>query len=180
MPIMNGYAFLSRIKADDACSLIPVVVTTQSSSEEDEVEALAHGATDFVSKPYRPGNHPTPDRRPDSFAETAAIVNQLRYDQLTGAYSKEYFYQQVKDTFVEAPEKEYDIVCLNVENFKLVNDVFGTQAGDCLLKGIVKICKEFAGGKGICGRIGAGSICLHDRARLQLYERFICEYHLQD
>ncbi|MFQ7103885.1 MAG: EAL domain-containing protein [Neglectibacter timonensis] len=155
MPIMNGYAFLSRIKADDACSLIPVVVTTQSSSEEDEVEALAHGATDFVSKPYRPEIIRHRIAGLIHLRETAAIVNQLRYDQLTGAYSKEYFYQQVKDTFVEAPEKEYDIVCSNVENFKLVNDVFGTQAGDCLLKGIVKICKEFAGGKGICGRIGA-------------------------
>ena len=91
MPIMNGYAFLSRIKADDACSLIPVVVTTQSSSEEDEVEALAHGATDFVSKPYRPEIIRHRIAGLIHLRETAAIVNQLRYDQLTGAYSKENF-----------------------------------------------------------------------------------------
>ncbi|RHR25804.1 EAL domain-containing protein [Clostridium sp. AF19-22AC] len=155
MPVMNGYDFLSRIKEDNASSLIPVVVTTQSSREEDEVEALSHGATDFVSKPYRPEIIRHRVAGLIRLRETAAMINQLRYDRLTGAYSKEYFYQRVKDTLAESPEKEYDLVCSNVENFKLVNDVFGVAAGDCLLKGIVKICREFVGEKGICGRIGA-------------------------
>ena len=54
MPVMDGFTFLDRIKADDRLSLIPVIIMTQSDSEADEVAALAHGATDFVPKPYRP------------------------------------------------------------------------------------------------------------------------------
>lgn len=54
MPVMDGYTFLERIKKDAELSLIPVVVMTQSGSEEDEMSALEHGATDFVPKPYRP------------------------------------------------------------------------------------------------------------------------------
>ena len=48
MPVMDGYTFLDRIKEDPELSLIPVIVMTQSDSEEDEVSALEHGATDFV------------------------------------------------------------------------------------------------------------------------------------
>ena len=54
MPVMNGYDFLDRIRSDKELSLIPVIVMTQSDKEDDEVAALAHGATDFVPKPYRP------------------------------------------------------------------------------------------------------------------------------
>lgn len=53
MPVMDGYTFLDIIKKDPRLSLIPVIITTQSSSEDDEVAALAHGANDFVPKPYR-------------------------------------------------------------------------------------------------------------------------------
>ena len=54
MPVMDGYTFLERAKADAELALIPVIVTTQNDSEEDEIAALEHGATDFAPKPYRP------------------------------------------------------------------------------------------------------------------------------
>ena len=54
MPVMDGYTFLSIVKADPAYSSIPVIVTTQSDGESDEVAALSHGAADFVAKPYKP------------------------------------------------------------------------------------------------------------------------------
>ena len=53
MPVMDGYTFLHHVKENPEWALIPVIVTTQGDSEEDEVAALAHGATDFVPKPYR-------------------------------------------------------------------------------------------------------------------------------
>ena len=51
MPVMDGYAFLDTIKAETEFSMIPVIVTTQGQSEEEELTALKHGATDFVPKP---------------------------------------------------------------------------------------------------------------------------------
>ncbi|MGN1249339.1 MAG: PleD family two-component system response regulator, partial [Candidatus Spyradocola sp.] len=51
MPVMDGNTFLDCVKEDAELSLIPVIVTTQSESELDEVAALSRGATDFVPKP---------------------------------------------------------------------------------------------------------------------------------
>ena len=117
MPVMDGYAFLSRVKADAELALIPVVVTTQGSSEADEVAALSYSAADFVSKPYRPEIILHRVANIINLRETAAMVNELQYDRLTGLFSKEYFYRCVRDQLDAAPGKMYDIICSNIENF---------------------------------------------------------------
>ena len=57
MPVMDGYTFLAHVKADQAYSSIPVIVTTQSDGESDEVAALSHGAADFVAKALPSADH---------------------------------------------------------------------------------------------------------------------------
>ena len=164
MPVMDGFAFLKRIKADEALALIPVIVMTQSDNEADEVAALAHGATDFVPKPYRPQVILHRVASIINLRETAAIVNQFQYDRLTGLYSKEFFYQKVRDRLREDPEGAYSIVCSNVENFKLYNDTFGVAAGDRLLREIADIMRQMLGGRSVCGRFsGDRFMCLQER-----------------
>ena len=134
MPVMDGFTFLDRIKADDRLSLIPVIIMTQSDSEADEVAALAHGATDFVPKPYRPQVILHRVASIIKLRETAAMVNLFQYDRLTGLFSREFFYKKVRERLREDPEGEYSIVCSNIVNFKLYNDSFGVEEGDRLLR----------------------------------------------
>ena len=129
MPVMDGFAFLDQLKPDPDLGLIPVIVMTQNDSQDDEVAALAHGATDFVPKPYRPQVILHRIASIINLRETAAMVNQFQFDQLTGLYSREFFYRKVREALDENPDREYIIVCSNIENFKLYNDVFGTDAG---------------------------------------------------
>ena len=166
MPVMNGLTFLDRIKEDEKLSLIPVIVMTQNEGEVDEVTALAHGATDFVPKPYRPQVILHRVASIINLRETAAMVNLFRYDKLTGLYSKEFFFQQVRRRLQENPDKEYCIVCSNIENFKLYNDAFGAAAGDRMLKAIADIMREVIGVSGICGRFAADRfLCLQEIER---------------
>ena len=166
MPVMDGYSFLERVKSDAELSVIPVIVMTQSDSEDDEVSALAHGATDFVPKPYRPQVILHRVASIIKLRETASIVNQLKYDRLTGLYSKEFFYQKVRDRLLKEPEKEFSIISSDVENFKLYNDIFGVQAGDKLLQEIAMFIREGSGKNAICGRFGSDRfLCLQERER---------------
>ena len=155
MPVMDGYPFLDRVKADTELALIPVIVMTQGDSEDDEVSALAHGATDFVPKPYRPRVILHRVASIINLRETAALVNQFQYDWLTGLYSKEFFYRKVRERLDQDYEREYTIVCTNIENFKLYNDAFGREAGDRLLKESAANMKSLLGSHSICGRYGA-------------------------
>ena len=166
MPVMDGYTFLDRMREQDELALIPVIVMTQSDSEEDEVSALAHGATDFVPKPYRPQVILHRIASIIKLRETATIVNLLQYDRLTGLYSKELFFQKVRERLQKEPEKEYTIISTNIENFKLYNDNFGILAGDALLKEIARLFREGSGENAICGRFsGDRFLCLQESAR---------------
>lgn len=174
MPVMDGYTFLSHIKTDQAYSSIPVIVTTQSDGESDEVAALSHGAADFVAKPYKPQIILHRVASIINLRETAAMINLIQYDRLTGLYSKEFFYQRVKDILVQHPEKDYDIICSDIENFKLVNDIFGMPAGNRLLRGVAELYESKVGDKGICGRFNADQFaCLLERRSNYTDEMFI-------
>ena len=164
MPVMDGYSFLDRVKADDELALIPVIVMTQSDREADEVAALAHGATDFVPKPYRPRVILHRIASIINLRENAAIVNLLQNDRLTGLYTREFFYRKVREQLQKEPDKEYCIICTNVENFKLYNDNFGILAGDALLKKIAHWLLQSSGPHAICGRFNADRfLCLQER-----------------
>ena len=155
MPVMDGYTFLDRVKEDSDMSLIPVIVTTQNDSEADEVEALSYGATDFVPKPYRPRVILHRAASLIKLRETSATANLLRFDRLTGLYSKDFFYQKVQEQLLADPEGEYVIVCSNIENFKFFNDVFGIHEGDLLLREVASLARRMVGEDGFCVRYSA-------------------------
>lgn len=164
MPVMDGYTFLSIIKANPAYSAIPVIVTTQNDGESDEVAALSHGAADFVAKPYKPQIILHRVANIINLRETAAVINLIQYDRLTGLYGKEYFYQQTKEILLRNPDKQYDIICSDIENFKLINDVLGIATGDRLLRSIAELYKHSMENRGICGRINSDRFaCLLER-----------------
>jgi len=154
MPVMDGHEFLSSLRRDPAFTSLPVIVATESESEADEVNALARGANDFVSKPYRPQIILHRVRGLISLRENAAMANQFRFDRLTGLYTQEYFYQRVRDELTRDPEGEYDVVCSDVENFKFFNDLFGSSFGDRLLQAVAQGYQE-QGGTGITARFHA-------------------------
>ena len=83
MPVMDGYTFLDIVKQDARLSLVPVIIVTQSNSEDAEVTALAHGAADFVPKPYRPKVILHRIASIIHLRDTAAMMNQFQYDRLT-------------------------------------------------------------------------------------------------
>ena len=173
MPVMDGIAFLEQLKADAELGLIPVIVMTQSDSREDEIAALAHGATDFVPKPYRPQVILHRVASIIKLRETAAMVNLLQYDRLTGLYTKEFFYRKVRERLDEHPDQEYSLICSNIENFKLYNDVFGMEAGDRLLQSVSRLMHADTDEDAIYGRyIADRFICLQKRARAREFEQW--------
>ena len=88
------------------------------------------------------------------------------YDALTNIYSKLSFYEHVGDILKTASPSQYELLCADIEHFKLINDVYGTEAGDLLLSNISTKLQEAFGTKACYGRIGADVfvICLPKEA----------------
>ena len=55
MPVMGGFDVLRRMKADPATASIPVIMLTAKSREKDIVTGLEMGASDYMVKPFSPG-----------------------------------------------------------------------------------------------------------------------------
>ena len=67
-------------------------------------------------------------------AAQEAYRSRMETDELTGLLNKEGFYRRGSEFLEEHPEADARILYINVENFKLVNDLFGEEAGDEFLK----------------------------------------------
>ncbi len=152
MPVMNGYAFLEKIKEKKQLSHIPIIVTTSSDSMSDEVKCLENGASDFITKPYNPEIVLTRSASMIRLSETSAMLGKVERDSLTGVYSKEFFYYNA-EKILESYSEKFDIFCTDIEAFKIINDRYGVKKGDQLLRFLAKRLLADKGPHGICGRI---------------------------
>lgn len=58
------------------------------------------------------------------------------YDDLTGLYNKSSFFLKVQEMLNTEKTEKYQMISVDVKHFKLINDLFGMQAGDKLLRRI--------------------------------------------
>ena len=156
MPGMDGYAVLKCMQADRDLSAIPVIVTTGSTDVEAEVKALSLGANDFVHKPYNPEVILHRLWNTIHLRETAAIVNSTTRDSLTGLLNRTAFFDRVETLVQKQRPGHYVMACFDVENFKVVNDRYGVEEGDRVLRHIADVFKSaFPPIGGVCCRITA-------------------------
>lgn len=65
-------------------------------------------------------------------------------DSLTGLYNRRYLMENIEREFVRSQryEKELSIAMIDIDFFKKINDIYGHQAGDFMLKEITQIIKQ--------------------------------------
>lgn len=134
MPLMDGYEVLKAMQKNPLYAQIPVIVTSGQDKEDAEIKALSLGANDYILKPYKPIAIKHRIANTIFLRETASFVNSVQKDELTGVMKKEYFYLQATNLIESNPDQKYDIITCDIKHFKIVNDLFGTDTGDKLLK----------------------------------------------
>ncbi len=84
------------------------------------------------------------------------------HDRLTGIYNREHFYDVAAKAVQKAEPGTYCMVCSDIRNFKLVNDIFGINVGDELLVNIADTLKRLAGAGSVYGRLSGDrfAICM--------------------
>ena len=55
------------------------------------------------------------------------------HDRLTGLYTRDYFFQKAGEIIKRDPEAERYMVCANIKNFRVLNDLFGEEMSDKIL-----------------------------------------------
>ncbi len=54
LPVMNGYEVLEELRANQALSQIPVIITTALDESDGKAKCLELGAEDYLTKPFNP------------------------------------------------------------------------------------------------------------------------------
>lgn len=79
---------------------------------------------------------------------------EIMIDELTGIYNRKGFYQATEELFAKHPDTKYIIAYWNVKRFKVINDLFGRDAGDAILIRMAEMIKEaYEGVEGTYGRM---------------------------
>ena len=133
MPVCDGFEFLSRQKSDSLLASVPVIATTGNNSQEDELKCLGLGAVDFITKPY---NARIVKSRIDSvikLRESSMTLTAIEKDELTGLYTRQAFYHHARTFTHFMTEEKFNVVILDVADFKLINGTYGTKKGNEVL-----------------------------------------------
>lgn len=84
-------------------------------------------------------------------------IKEISYqDALTQAYNRRYFDLRLKEEIARCIRSDDDLICmfLDVDHFKKINDIFGHQTGDRVLKHMVSLIKEQVRSCDIVARYG--------------------------
>jgi diguanylate cyclase (GGDEF)-like protein len=92
-----------------------------------------------------------------SSVEKAILYEQARYrDGLTGAYNHRFFQEMLEDKIktAERGEEPITLLMIDFDNFKMINDQFGHQNGDMILREVGKLMKDSIRSSDIFARYG--------------------------
>ena len=135
LPDIYGLDVLREVKSNIQYAHLPVIVMTADSDAE--VECLSLGAIDFIPKPY-PRQEVVLARilRTIELSEDQDILRWTERDQLTGLYNKDFFYRYAAQIDTHHKDWLMDAILINVNHFHTINDRYGKDCGDDLLRRI--------------------------------------------
>ena len=140
MPVMDGFALISKLKEDDELKRIPVIVMT--SEKEAEVKSIRQGASDFITKPYdMPEVILARCERIIKLSEETTLIRSTETDAVTGLFTRDYFFEYIRQ--IEAHFKNrIDALVFNIDHFHLVNEMYGRDTGDATLRHVAETLEE--------------------------------------
>ena len=79
---------------------------------------------------------------------------EARKDELTGLLNRKSFYEVIEEAYEANKESSLALAILNVDDFKLYNQLYGAAEGDTALQKIAQIIKSTVGENGYVARYG--------------------------
>ena len=82
------------------------------------------------------------------------VYYEARTDELTGLLNRKYFYETIQDEYEKHKDHSLALVILNIDDFKLYNQLYGNKEGDVVLQRVAQIIRATVGSNGYVARYG--------------------------
>ena len=186
MPGMDGFETLRKYRAmEEELSIpkVPVIFLTADEDSASESKGFDMGVSDYIRKPFNPD---ILIRRVENIVNTHGQMlkfeEQATIDKLTGFLNKAATNERMNELCLRS---KGCLCIIDLDSFKLVNDIYGHDTGDQVLEAFAGIIRDNVKGNGTFGRIGGDEFLifcegLTDEEELADYTRTINEKMLEE
>lgn len=154
MPEMTGLELQSRL-TEQYGERIHFMFMTADEHEESESVGLEAGALDYIRKPFKPEvllrRVDNIMRHIDSLKQIQGLKAVAETDPMTGLLNKAFVTKALTEL---CPKKIGTLMMVDLDSFKLVNDLYGHDMGDKVLIRFAEILRSVTRSSDIVGRMG--------------------------
>lgn len=163
-PRFDGLRLCARVRSDAATRQLPILAVVDGEDRATMVRALDLGVNDVIFRPIDSGELSARARtliKRKSYAD--ALRDRLEEslemavtDPLTGLYNRRYVISRLRQGLdaLERSGEPVAVALIDIDHFKRINDGFGHQAGDRVLKGFAERMGRELRAIDIAGRYG--------------------------
>jgi two-component system cell cycle response regulator len=170
MPDLTGIELSQRIRADAQSSYTYIIILTSNAEKENVVKGLSAGADDYLTKPFdrdellarvRVGRRLI-DLHRQIEAKNRLLEELALTDPLTGLPNRRAIEEWSARQLSGAARHGFPmwVVLMDLDHFKSVNDTFGHDAGDTVLRKFGEVLRANTRLSDISGRIGGEEFLL--------------------
>jgi two-component system, cell cycle response regulator len=159
LPDIDGFSVCRMLRSREDTRGLPIIMLTSRSAVEDRIRGLEAGASDYLPKPFDPGELEARIRstvRAQEISREVAEKNRhlesllskfqalATTDDLTGLSNRRMFFEELEREIARFVRYGSPVALLlvDVDRFKAVNDDYGHQAGDSVLKTLGALLAE--------------------------------------
>lgn len=171
MPLIDGIEMVIELRSRPNLGKMAIVMMSSSDDETLALSCLQAGAQDFITKGEITASKlkraiiqakkrfELEQKLYDSFCQVRELAER---DSLTGLSNRYHFEESLKTSIINNQCLKHTIalLLLDLDHFKKVNDTYGHEMGDKLLKKVVeRISQCFLGGE-LFGRLGGDEFAI--------------------
>ncbi|OZG75280.1 diguanylate cyclase response regulator [Hahella sp. CCB-MM4] len=151
----TGIDFIKKIRSSPQSPYqqLPILAVTGVDNVNRKIRALRAGANDYITKPVlddelyaRISNLVASKRLIEQLTqERQRLLDLATKDHLTGLYNRHFLVEVAKRKFSEAYRYQSDlsVLVMDIDHFKRINDTYGHNIGDLVLKCIGEALQDF-------------------------------------
>ncbi len=163
MPNMDGFELIKALRENHSKNELAIIGMSASGDPLLSAQLIKTGANDFVPKPFQVEEFHCRVGHSIEMLENIELIRDLSYkDPLTRLYNRRYFFENA-DKFIKSAEEKGETYCvamLDIDHFKNVNDTYGHDGGDEVLKSISAIIAGSFRENAITCRFGGEEFCV--------------------
>lgn len=162
MPVINGLDLLIEIREKYSKTELGVIIVGEK-NDALEASLLRNNANEFITKPFsKELFNARLDKLLKYMNDFELISTFTDIEPLTGAKNSAALKSELEDYLkeIQGSDEEFAFAYLDIDNLNFINEEYGFDIGDAVLKSVVKEVLNETMGKDIVGHFSTEKICI--------------------